>query len=56
MQGRTIPNSLHLLAVVDLKKMVDLEDVLAHIFKMREMKFEEFDVVRSNYDNDLEYG
>lgn len=35
MQGRSMPNALHLLVAVDLKRMVDLEDVLRHIFKMR---------------------
>jgi hypothetical protein len=43
-----IPNSLHLLAVVDLKKMVNLEDLFVHILKMKEMRFEEFDVLKSN--------
>ena len=36
--------------MVDLKKMLDLEDVLVHIVKMREMRSEEFDVLRSNSD------
>ena len=36
--------------MVDLKKMLDLEDVLVHFVKMREMRSEEFDVLRSNSD------
>ena len=50
MQGRTIPNCLHLLVVLDQLKSLNFEDLLSFILKRKDlsMDLKSLDVIESN--------
>lgn len=48
LQGRTLANPLHLLVVNEMYDLVDNEAILKHIIEMKEVKQQDFDVLRSN--------
>ena len=52
MQGRTIPNSLHLLVVLDQMKTLNFEDLLSFILKRKElsMDLKSLDVIERIYE------
>jgi hypothetical protein len=51
LQGRTIPNALHLLVVVDQMGSYDFEQILQFIIKSKEIKFDikSLDIIESSF-------
>jgi len=49
LQGRTLANPLHMLAVNDLDHFVNLESLLEYIIRRKSFPLKEFEVIRSTY-------
>lgn len=51
LQGRTIPNALHLLVVADQMGSYDFEQILQFIIKSKEIKFDikSLDIIESSF-------